>query len=225
MAREPFNRIWTETPVDPDFDPPTETMWSEGWRGGAAAELPEAFAQNWWQNRADFALQDVEQRGAMEWVGAADYKKGTVAVGTDGRTYEATADNTGVNPVTDTSKTWVVKPQAALSGNNVTQNGYYSLPGGLIIQWASATVTIPTVVGGESTRSISIDLPLQNPGTYLNGGCFKGPRGSALEDAEMAYTLSTVTQTTATATIRRISGSNPGLETVEMVFFLLFKEQ
>lgn len=109
MAREPFNRIWTETPTVDDFGEPTNTMWDAGWRGGAAEDPPEAYAQNWWQNRADFALQQIERFGVMDYHAEVPYGIGGQARGSDGRFYvSVTTPNTGNDPVTDGGANWIV---------------------------------------------------------------------------------------------------------------------
>lgn len=106
MAREPFNRTWAESPDQ--FGEPTEPMWVSGWEGGADKEPPEAFAQNWWQQRADIALQQIERFGVMDWHVDAIYGIGGRARGNDGRFYLSVATpNQGNNPVSDTSGSWV----------------------------------------------------------------------------------------------------------------------
>lgn len=124
MAREPFNRIWTETPTVDDFDEPTNTMWDEGWRGGADQDPPEAYAQNWWQNRADFALQDIERFGAMSYEATAEYEIGGRAIGSDGKRYRSIASgNVGNDPVTDGGINWVEDPDLSLATPSETATG------------------------------------------------------------------------------------------------------
>lgn len=129
MAREPFNRIWTETPTVDDFDEPTEAMWDEGWRGGADQDPPEAFAQNWWQNRVDFALRDIERKGAMLWLPNVPYAEKAIALGVDGDIYRARADNTGVDPTSDDGTTWKNLTSEFLNGvGGIIAADYFDTP-------------------------------------------------------------------------------------------------
>lgn len=110
MAREPFNRIWTETPTVDDFGEPTNVMWDQGWRGGPDQDPPEAYAQNWWQNRVDVALRQLERDGAMEWLDSVTYKMWAFARGSDGVVYLAIQENSGEDPVSDGGANWLSIP-------------------------------------------------------------------------------------------------------------------
>lgn len=133
MAREPFNRVWAENPEQ--FEQPSNPTWDLGWEGGADKDPPEAKWQNWWQNRVDNALQNIERGGAMEWLSTAPYLKWAKARGSDGNNYQAVQANIGIDPVTDDGANWIIDRTPSPLGYSLTQNGYYSLPGGLIVQW------------------------------------------------------------------------------------------
>lgn len=107
MAREPFNRTWAEEPEVDQFGEPTDAMWRLGWEGGADKDPPEAYAQNYWQNRVDFALQQIERQGAMDWHAEAIYSENGLAVTATGDIYASqTSDNTGNDPATDGGVNW-----------------------------------------------------------------------------------------------------------------------
>lgn len=107
MSREAFNQLWATDPSNPgndaSFSVPRDSIWSTGWEGGADKDAPKAGEQNWWQNRADFALQDLERYGAMTWDADAIYSAGAPVRGSDGNYYESLANtNSGNNPVSTT---------------------------------------------------------------------------------------------------------------------------
>lgn len=109
MARtQPFNKIWANTPSDPgnpsSFSTPTDARIASGWEGGLDKDAPQAGEQNWWQNKADAALQDIERYGAMAWNAASIYSVGAPCYASDGNFYESIiTTNTGNDPVTSPS--------------------------------------------------------------------------------------------------------------------------
>lgn len=187
MAREPFNRIWTETPTVDDFDEPTNTMWDAGWRGGAAEDPPEAYAQNWWQNRADFALRQLERNGAMDWHSLAIYGIGGLAIGSDGNRYASiTNGNQGNDPVTDGGVNWKPTRYVRASGD---------APVFGVRAWANADGSVATSVGqlanirasgnvASITRTSSLgvfdvlfDTPMQDSNYSVTIGCSQETNG------------------------------------------------
>lgn len=103
MARQPFNTRWAEDVESQNsstvFQEPGAVRLKTGWEGGQDKDAPPAGQENWWHNRVDSALQDLERRGAMTWHEQAVYSLGAPCFASDGYYYESLADaNTGNNP-------------------------------------------------------------------------------------------------------------------------------
>lgn len=109
MARtEPFNRVWANDPSDPgdpsSFSTPSNERIDLGWEGGLDKDAPQAGEQNWWQNKVESALQDIERYGSMAWNTNSIYAVGAPCYFTDGNFYESIiASNTGNPPPTSPS--------------------------------------------------------------------------------------------------------------------------
>lgn len=122
MAREPFNRTWNEEPDAPDqYREPDNTVWQQGWRGGAIEEPPKAWYQNWWQRRVDVALQAIERLGALTWDNEARYRVGAIAVASNGFKYLAVSGteqspNVGNDPALDTGANWLPYYDSGIPG-------------------------------------------------------------------------------------------------------------
>jgi microcystin-dependent protein len=110
MSREAFNRLWATTPSTPgndaSFKEPRSTIWGTGWEGGADKDAPKAGEQNWWQNRADFALQDLERSGVMSWNANASYNAGAPTKASDGNYYESINNANAGNDPAGTTGFW-----------------------------------------------------------------------------------------------------------------------
>lgn len=234
MAREPFNEIWANDPDPAQFEEPPSTTFETGWEGGADKDPPQAKWENWWHNRVDEGLQDVERDGAMEWHSDTPYTTNAKARGSDGNNYTAIQDNTGFDPVLDDGTNWARDRVPSSLGFDLSQNGYYSLPGGLIVQWCSALVTVGPDVG--DFVDVTISLPLSTWTTFLQGIPGQGFRGETNpaepdpqqveEIAEMSIGIRNVTQNDVTLRVARVLGTNPGAgdEQTEASVILLFKE-
>ena len=110
MARQPFNTRWAqgvELQNNPNtFQVPPGTRLNAGWEGGQDKDAPPAGQENWWHNRVDSALQDLERQGAMTWHAQAVYGLGAPCYATDGYYYESLiASNTNNSPLTS-SASW-----------------------------------------------------------------------------------------------------------------------
>ena len=104
MARQPFNTRWAQGVESQDnlntFKMPPSSRLGSGWEGGQDKDAPAAGHENWWHNRVDSALQDLERKGVMTWVATAPYEAGAPTKGSDNNFYESLAsDNLGNNPV------------------------------------------------------------------------------------------------------------------------------
>lgn len=108
MAREPFNEIWANDPDPAQFEePPTDTF-ETGWEGGADKDPPQAKWENWWHNRVDVALQDIERGGAMGWHADAEYEENALSLSPLNDLYASQASqNIGNNPDTDGGSNWL----------------------------------------------------------------------------------------------------------------------
>lgn len=103
MARQPFNQRWAEgveTEDNPNsFQAPETIRIDTGWEGGQSKDAPRAGQENWWHNRVDTALQDLERRGVMAYHPLAIYMAGAPCYTPDGLYYESVANNnTGNEP-------------------------------------------------------------------------------------------------------------------------------
>lgn len=97
MARiDSFLKKWAAVPAQ--FERPTDALIDRGWAGGAAEDPPEAKWENWWHNRVDEALAEIEANGAPKWFADVPYKVGAAARA-DGRNWIATESSEGVDPV------------------------------------------------------------------------------------------------------------------------------
>ncbi|MEW5606502.1 MULTISPECIES: tail fiber protein [Pseudomonas] len=104
MAREAFNTRWAQGVETQDndntFKVPDNTRQNTGWEGGQDKDAPRAGQENWWHNRVDSALQDLERRGVMAYHPQAVYSSGAPCyTPEDGLFYESIANaNTGNAP-------------------------------------------------------------------------------------------------------------------------------
>ena len=108
MSRtESFQRVWASDPVPGQFESPPSAIMDLGWQGGAQAQLPEAKWENWWHNRVDEALHEIEENGSPDWFGDVPYKTGALSHAGE-KNWVATAPNEGINPVgPDNEGQWV----------------------------------------------------------------------------------------------------------------------
>lgn len=115
MARQDFNARWAQTVEGQSSSTIFQNPGSRlplGWEGGADKDAPPAGQQNWWQNRVDSALQDLERYGVMTWVASAVYAAGApVKSLTDNNYYESLINgNVGQDPVSTTGAWRLVGP-------------------------------------------------------------------------------------------------------------------
>lgn len=108
MARQPFNTRWAQGVEAQDneniYQAPGDVRLSTGWEGGQDKDAPRAGQENWWHNRVDTALQDLERRGAMAWHAQSVYAVGAPCFASDGNYYESIAEkNVGNIPQSSTS--------------------------------------------------------------------------------------------------------------------------
>lgn len=175
MSREAFNRLWATTPSTPgndaSFKEPRSVVWGTGWEGGADKDAPKAGEQNWWQNRADFALQDLERYGVMSWNASAVYAAGAPTRAGDGNYYESLNNsNTGNDPAA-TSGFWrligsslynVIPVGSGLLvyHNNIPDIGWLKCNGAVLVRtsYPRLFTAIGTTwnVGGESTSQFRL---------------------------------------------------------------------
>ena len=97
MARsDSFQKKWASAPSQ--FERPSDALIDRGWAGGAAEDPPEAKWENWWHNRVDEALAEVESNGALSWFDDVHYGIGSTAHN-GGKNWIAAIASTGIEPV------------------------------------------------------------------------------------------------------------------------------
>jgi microcystin-dependent protein len=110
MARQPFNTRWAQGVETEDslnsFKAPGDVRLSMGWEGGQDKDAPPAGQENWWHNRVDTALQDLERRGAMSWHPQAVYASGAPCLASDGNYYESITNNNSGNTPISSQANW-----------------------------------------------------------------------------------------------------------------------
>lgn len=111
MAREPFNTRWAQGVETQDndntFKTPDAARQNTGWEGGQDKDAPRAGQENWWHNRVDSALQDLERKGIMQYHPQAIYSVGAPCyTPEDGLFYESVADNNAGNPPASSPTYW-----------------------------------------------------------------------------------------------------------------------
>ncbi|SEP57092.1 Microcystin-dependent protein [Pseudomonas sp. NFACC02] len=110
MARQAFNKRWAENVETQDsstvFQAPGDIRIGTGWEGGQDKDAPPAGQENWWHNRVDSALQDIERHGVMTWHAEAVYDIGAPSLAVDGLYYESIADNNVGNAPPSSSAYW-----------------------------------------------------------------------------------------------------------------------
>lgn len=115
MARsDSFTKKWASTPSQ--FERPSDALIERGWAGGAAEDPPEAKWENWWHNRVDEALAEIEANGALAWFSDIQYQAG------------ATARRDGAN--------WIaVKPSLGIEPGSVLDDGHWEelVPGAILL--------------------------------------------------------------------------------------------
>lgn len=96
MARtDSFQKKWASAPSQ--FERPADALIGRGWAGGAAEDPPEAKWENWWHNRADEALAEIEANGALAWFGDVPYQVGAM-VRSSSKRWVAAIANVGIEP-------------------------------------------------------------------------------------------------------------------------------
>lgn len=96
MARsDSFQKKWASAPSQ--FERPADALIDRGWAGGAAEDPPEAKWENWWHNRVDEALAEIESNGAMAWFADVSYAVGAI-VRNGGKNWLAAIASTGIQP-------------------------------------------------------------------------------------------------------------------------------
>lgn len=215
MPRNPFNDTWCNDPAGSDeftFQEPSAIQFAQGWIGGR--DLPEAGSENWWHNRADVALQEIERYGCMTWHAESEYRIGALALGSNGTKYIAITGtdanpNVGNNPISDGGTNWRVYQEGVPAGA-VQAFAMTSVPLGWLKcngQAVSRTTyaTLFSAIGttfGNGDGSTTFNLPDMrgrfvrgwDDGRGLDGGrSFGSGQGDAL--ASHSHTGSTSTNT------------------------------
>jgi hypothetical protein len=103
------------------------------------------------------------------------------------------------------------------ANQSLSFNGFQKLPGGLILQWASVEVSVGSAIGSVATAVVTFPLAF----TTLLSIQLTQDLGAVAEAGEMSYSISAKSNTSATATFVRVSGSNAGGEVVRATMFMV----
>lgn len=179
MSRQPFNTRWAQSVETDNPSSQSPTVYQDpgsrlpiGWEGGADKDAPPAGQENWWHNRVDSALQDMERFGVMTWVAGAIYAAGApVKSLTDGNYYESlVAANSGQDP-TSTSGYWRLLGSSLYSvipvgsgvtvyHNDVPDIGWLKCNGAVLLRstYPRLFAKIGTIhnIGGESSTQFRL---------------------------------------------------------------------
>ncbi len=100
MGRVNITTLWASSPTF--LTDPGGAKIATGWinEGGIANW------QNWWQNRTDQALEEIERRGIQIYSAGTVYYKGGLAIGSDDGVYQAEIINPAVDPVGAPAGNW-----------------------------------------------------------------------------------------------------------------------
>ena len=158
MARsDSFQKKWASVPSQ--FERPTDALIDRGWAGGAAEDPPEAKWENWWHNRVDEALAEIESKGAMQWFDDVAYAVGSTARDGD-QNYIAAIASTGIQPgsASDVGH-WFQAPIGLNGANGISvysAAGSYTWP--VPVGVKNVLVTVIGGGGGGSRRSTTAGL-------------------------------------------------------------------
>lgn len=124
MARQPFTRRWAESVEEQSsatsFQEPPEIRIVTGWEGGQDKDAPPAGQENWWHNRVDSALQDLERKGVMAYHAQAIYSVGAPCyTPNDGLFYESISNNNIGNAPATSPTYWRLIGSSLYSGFSV----------------------------------------------------------------------------------------------------------
>lgn len=151
MARQPFNTRWAQGVETEDnlntFKVPDNARLLSGWEGGQDKDAPPAGHENYWHNRVDSALQDIERRGAMTWHAQSIYQLGAPCFASDGNYYESLVDNNaGYNPPSSSAywrligasmySSFSVAEYKDVAHNNTPDPGWLKCTGAILVRSA-----------------------------------------------------------------------------------------
>lgn len=188
MARTTsMQKRWASEPVQ--IETPPDVRLLAGWIGGAQGALPEAKWENWWHNRVDEALHEIESTGAPQWFDDVPYQPLALAR-RGGKNWICRIANTGIAPdsVSNTGQ-WAEEVDASslLPKRSFSEIDYIRIPdapGGLIIQFGGVTLS--------SGASGNFALPIAFPNAALRAvACF----GSQLAGGQYACGASLISKT------------------------------
>jgi len=143
MARsDSFQKKWASVPSQ--FERPTDALIDRGWAGGAAEDPPEAKWENWWHNRVDEALAEIESKGALQWFSDIPYSVHAEAV-RGAYIWIAAKPSTGVEPGgAQDEGHWIRKSLTAPSVISISTSSQLTVAqmGSLVLADATAAITI-----------------------------------------------------------------------------------
>lgn len=231
ISKPDFTYLWSS---GGSLVAPSNTKIQTGW----TAEVPPFQWENWSQNRQDQAIAHVLQHGISVWDNVTEYQAGKSYVqGSDGFIYKSLTTNTNINPTTDGGTNWVISSvsyaiastaqaqawtsnttlvsplrlEEAFKGSNqsLTPNGYQKLPGGLIEQWVTVTVT--------TGSSFVVNLPITFPTACVWAGA--GEITEATGNYYFSQVAGSTASTLSVAVYGGASGAAPTAQNGQVVKF------
>ena len=122
IVKPDISKIWAETGAT--IAPPDGKI-ASGW----GYEMMPFEWENWLQNRNDTMLSHINQRGIPEWDAITSYyATKSYVTGSNGLVYFALLDSTNVNPVGDSTGTWV-RAFPSLTGGGASGTWSISISG------------------------------------------------------------------------------------------------
>lgn len=138
MTRPTIDSVWGSTGSAID---PGDTKVNTGW----VSEIPPFETQNFWQNRTDLLLQDIEDNGIMTWDALTTYSLGSWVMATDREIYKSIATpNTGSDPVSSPLAWTSFSSLVTTSAATESQAGIIEL-----------STLAETQAGADDTRAVS----------------------------------------------------------------------
>lgn len=123
---------------------------------GFESEIPQARIQNWWQNRADESLTNLEETGIQRWDALTDYHQDGLCIADNGVLYQSQQEpNVNHDPEGDSGTWW---EQANFAVSLVAAGGYIKFSGApaFIVQWGVTTVPANRL----SDNPVMVTLPV-----------------------------------------------------------------
>ena len=193
MTRPTIEDVWAE--IGSIVAPSTAKV-QVGW----AAEIPPSEYQNWWQNRADLLLEDLEQNGVMTWLALTVYKLGAFTFASDNNVYVSLVAGNVNNEPTISPNDWVSLSDLFTAGDaSSSEKGIVEL-----------ATTVETQTGTDDSRAVtpkglkeSIQQVVPDASTSIKGKIQLASTGEAQSGTNTTKAITPSSLKTVTATTSR----------------------